>query len=328
MCDAFLMLAQTARGLSCFLVPRWRPDGVKNAMHLQRLKDKLGNRSNASSEVELDGAFGELVGEEGRGVPTIIEMVSHTRLDCCIGAAAGMRFGVAQALHHASHRAAFGKRLVDHALMQNVLADLGARIGGGDGDDGAAGARLRRGAAANPEARRFARLATAICKYWLCKRAAGARRRGAGVPRRQRLRRGVDDAAALSRCAAQRHLGRLGQRHLPRRAARDGEGPVVGAAVLRRGASWRAAKSASSALSARSPRELREVEDIEGRARRLVERMALTLQASLMVRTAPPELASAFLASRLDGDRGLAFGTLPRGTAVDAILQRAAVARC
>src|SRR5262249_13536872 len=139
MCDVFLVLAQAERGLSCFLVPRWRPDGVKNAMHLMRLKDKLGNRSNASSEVEFEGAFAQLVGEEGRGVPTIIEMVSHTRLDCVIGAAAGMRFGVAQALHHASHRAAFGKRLLDHGLMQNVLADPAVGAGAATGTMARAG---------------------------------------------------------------------------------------------------------------------------------------------------------------------------------------------
>jgi putative acyl-CoA dehydrogenase len=124
MCDAFLVLAQTERGLSCFLLPRWRPDGTRNRMHLQRLKDKLGNRSNASSEVEFDGAWARLVGEEGRGVPTIIEMVTHTRLDCVIGSSSGMRQAVAQATHHAAHRSAFGKRLLEQPLMQNVLADL------------------------------------------------------------------------------------------------------------------------------------------------------------------------------------------------------------
>src|SRR5438094_617694 len=123
MCDVFLVLAQAERGLSCFLLPRWLPDGTRNRFHIQRLKDKLGNRSNASSEVEFDAAWARLVGEEGRGVPTIIEMVNHTRLDCVIGAAATMRQAVAQATHHAAHRSAFGRRLVDQPLMQNVLAD-------------------------------------------------------------------------------------------------------------------------------------------------------------------------------------------------------------
>src|SRR2546421_6996768 len=124
MCDAFLVLAQTDGGLSCFLMPRFTPDGERNRIHLQRLKDKLGNRSNASSEVEFRGAWAQLVGEEGRGVPTIIEMVNHTRLDCSLGSAAGMRHGVAQAIHHCEHRSAFDKRLVEQPLMQNVLADL------------------------------------------------------------------------------------------------------------------------------------------------------------------------------------------------------------
>src|SRR5207245_11435044 len=123
-CDAFLVLAHVERGLSCFLLPRWLPDGTRNRFHIQRLKDKLGNRSNASSEVEFDGAWARLVGDEGRGVPTIIEMVNHTRLDCVIGSSAWTRHAVAQALHHSAHRVAFGKRLTEHPLMQNVLADL------------------------------------------------------------------------------------------------------------------------------------------------------------------------------------------------------------
>ena len=124
MCDAFLVLAQADGGLSCFLLPRILPDGTRNRFHLQRLKDKLGNRSNASSEVEFDGAWAQMVGEEGRGVPTIIEMVNHTRLDCVLGSTSGMRLGVARATHHAAHRSAFGKLLIDQPLMQNVLADL------------------------------------------------------------------------------------------------------------------------------------------------------------------------------------------------------------
>jgi putative acyl-CoA dehydrogenase len=325
MCDVFLVLAQAERGLSCFLVPRWRPDGVKNAMHLQRLKDKLGNRSNASSEVEFDGAFAQLVGDEGRGVPTIIEMVSHTRLDCVIGAAAGMRFGVAQALHHASHRAAFGKRLIDHTLMQNVLADLALESEAAT----ATMARLARAydeAQGDGEARRFARLATAVCKYWLCKRAP------------------VHAAEALECFGGNGYveesmMPRL-YREAPLNGIWEGSGNVICLDVLRA-----MAKDPQSVelflgevMQARGERrieravdeirrELGDLDGIEARARRLVERMAVALQASLMVRHAPAELASAFLVSRLDGDRGMAFGTLPRGTAVDGILARAAVAR-
>ena len=133
MCDAFLVLAQSAKGLSCFLVPRWTPDGERNAIHILRLKDKLGNRSNASSEVEFDGAYAQLVGEEGRGIPTIIEMGNYTRLDCCIGSSGLMRQAVAQAIHHARHRTAFQKRLIDQPLMTQRARRSRARVRSGDG---------------------------------------------------------------------------------------------------------------------------------------------------------------------------------------------------
>src|SRR6185369_4794048 len=167
MSDAFLVLAQTARGLSCFLLPRWLPDGTRNRFHIQRLKDKLGNRSNASSEVEFDGAWARMVGPEGRGVPTIIEMVNHTRLDCVIGGAAGMRYGVAHATHHAAHRAAFGKRLIEQPLMQNVLADLCLE------SEAATAAMMRLARAYDAGAhdereQHFKRIATAVVKYWVC----------------------------------------------------------------------------------------------------------------------------------------------------------------
>src|SRR5215468_3753305 len=169
MCDAFLVLAQTERGLSCFLLPRWVPDGTRKRFYIQRLKEKLGNLSNASSEVEFDGAWARMVGEDGRGVPTIIEMVNHTRLDCVIGAASGMRQAVAQATHHAAHRRAFGKRLVEQPLMQNVLADLCIE------SEAATTTMMRLAraydAGANDEREHlFARLATAVTKYWVCKR--------------------------------------------------------------------------------------------------------------------------------------------------------------
>jgi putative acyl-CoA dehydrogenase len=172
MCDLFLVLAQTDEGVSCFAMPRILPDGSRNAFHLQRLKDKLGNKSNASSEVEFHGAWARMVGEPGRGVPTIIEMVGHTRLDCALGASAGMRAAVAQATWHASHRSAFGKLLIDQPLMQNVLADLAVEA------EAAAilAMRLARAyddAAADEEAQQFKRLATAVAKYYMCKRAPG-----------------------------------------------------------------------------------------------------------------------------------------------------------
>ena len=171
MCDAFLVLAQAEGGLSCFLLPRFTPDGERNRIHLQRLKDKLGNRSNASSEVEFRGAWAQLVGEEGRGVPTIIEMVNHTRLDCVLGVAAGARWGTAAAIHHCTHREAFGKRLADQPLMQNVLADLAIE------SEAATVAAMRiarafdEAHAGDEAAIEFRRLATPVLKYWTCKRA-------------------------------------------------------------------------------------------------------------------------------------------------------------
>src|SRR3954471_17434667 len=170
MCDVFLVLAQADGGLSCFLLPRFTPDGERNRFHINRLKDKLGNRSNASSEIELDGAWARMVGEEGRGVPTIIEMVNHTRLDCVLGSTGLVRQALTQALHHTSHRAAFGKRLVEQPLMQNVLADLALESEAAT----ITMTRLARAyddAGANEELRAFARLATAVSKYWVCKRA-------------------------------------------------------------------------------------------------------------------------------------------------------------
>ncbi|HVE81968.1 MAG TPA: acyl-CoA dehydrogenase family protein, partial [Myxococcales bacterium] len=166
MCDAFLVLAQAEKGLSCFLMPRWRPDGTRNAMFIQRLKDKLGNKSNASSEIELDGAWARMVGEEGRGVRTIIEMVNHTRLDCVGGSAALMRHAVAQAIHHAAHRSAFGRRLVEQPAMRNVLADLCVET------EAATMLMLRLARAydesSKPDQHAFARVATAVGKYWVC----------------------------------------------------------------------------------------------------------------------------------------------------------------
>jgi len=172
MCDLFLVLAQAPEGITCFALPRILPDGTRNAMHLQRLKDKLGNRSNASSEIELHGAWAQLVGEPGRGVPTIIEMVGHTRLDCVIGTAAGMRWGVANATWHAAYRRAFGKRLADQPLMGNVLADLCIESEAAT----ALAMRLARAydeASHDERARDLKRLATAVGKYWVCKRGPG-----------------------------------------------------------------------------------------------------------------------------------------------------------
>ncbi|HTQ83149.1 MAG TPA: acyl-CoA dehydrogenase family protein, partial [Pseudolabrys sp.] len=168
MCDAFLVLAQAAKGLSCFLMPRWTPDGERNAIRILRLKDKLGNKSNASSEVEFDGAFAQLVGEEGRGIPTIIEMGNYTRLDCCIGSSALMRQAVAQGVHHARYRTAFQKKLIDQPLMTNVLADLALECEAAT----VLTFRLARAYDEDDEAAQvFRRVVTPAAKFWICKRA-------------------------------------------------------------------------------------------------------------------------------------------------------------
>ncbi len=321
MCDVFLVLAQTARGLSCFAMPRWTPDGTRNAIRIQRLKDKLGNRSNASSEVEFQGAWARMVGEEGRGVPTIIEMVNHTRLDCIIGSAAGMRAALVQAIHHARHRSTFGKRLVDHALMQNVLADLAVE------SEAATTVTMRLAQAyddgATAEEQAFARLATAVTKYWVCKRQPVAVAEaleclgGAGY---------VEESV----------MPRL-FRESPLNGIWEGSGNVICLDVLR--AMGREPESVDAFFRevdrgrGRDPRldrfvdavreELTDFAEIEGRARRIVERLALALQGSLLVRHGPAALVDAFCASRLAGDHGRAFGTLPRGIDYRTIIERA-----
>jgi putative acyl-CoA dehydrogenase len=329
MSDIFLVLAQTEEGLSCFLLPRILPDGSRNEFHIQRLKDKLGNHSNASSEIELHGAWARMVGAPGRGVPTIIEMVGHTRLDCVIGAAAGMRAGVVNATHHAAHRSAFGKTLIDQPLMRNVLADLCV-------ESEAATALAMRLARAYDEAHAdaqagendtdaqlFKRLATAVGKYWTCKRAPN------------------HAFEALECLGGNGYVEESGMPRLYREAPLasiwEGSGNVMSLDVLR--ALTRSPRSlevffgevqqahgADARLDAR-------VEELEGqfhgdpatletRARRVVEDMALCLQGSLLVRHAAPAVADAFCASRLAGDGGLEYGTLPAGSDFEAIVAR------
>ena len=330
MSDAFLMLAQQepGRGLSCFFVPRFRPDGTRNAIHLQRLKDKLGNRSNASSEIELRGAWALLLGEPGRGVRTIVEMVQHTRLDCVAGSAGLVRQAVAQALHHAEHRSAFGRRLVEQPLMQNVLADLALE------SEAATALMLRLARAFEaPEGsaeRAFARIATAAGKYWVCKRAPQA-------------------IAEAMECLGgggyveESILPRL-YREAPVNAIWEGSGNVICLDVLRALvrepectpallAELALAKGADRRLDAwvaKLEAELADPTDAELRARRLVERIALALQASLLVRGAPGFVADAFCAARLgdpDGIAGLQFGALPRGVECRKVVERAGVGR-
>ena len=316
MCDVFLVLAQAEAGLSCFLVPRVLPDGTRNGFHLQRLKDKLGNRSNASSELELDGALGWLVGEEGRGVPAIIEMVNHTRLDCVIGGAGGMRVGVAQATWHAAHRSAFGKLLIDQPLMANVLADLCIE------SEAATITAMRLARAYDEGDDAFKRLATAVSKYWICKRAP------------------AHAAESLECFGGNGYVEESGMprlyREAPLNSIWEGSGNVNALDVLRAMVKQpeslpaflaevdeaAGADARLDAFTARLRDELADLEAIEVRARRVVERMALALQGSLLVRFGDPAVADAFCAARLDGDAGHAFGTLPAGIDHRAIVDR------
>ncbi len=324
MSDVFLMLAQAPGGLSCFLVPRWLPDGERNAgLRLQRLKDKLGNRSNASSEIELDGAGAWLVGEEGRGVRTIIDMVAHTRLDCVLGATATIRQATAQALHHAAHRRAFGKALVDQPLMRVVLADLAVE------SEAATVTALRLARAFDDAARgdeaagAFRRLATAVGKYWVCKRQPTV----VGEALECLGGNGYVEESIMPRLF----------RESPLNGIWEGSGNVICLDVLRAMArepqaleafigeldSVAGADERLDAAVARVRSELGDVVGIEARARRVVEAMALAFQGSLLVRHGHPAVAEAFLSSRLARDEGLALGTLPPGIDAGTIVERA-----
>ncbi|MEW1893775.1 acyl-CoA dehydrogenase family protein [Streptomyces sp. NPDC085659] len=320
--DLFLVLAQTPGGLSCFLVPRVLPDGSRNTFRIQRLKDKLGNRSNASSEPEFDDTVAWLVGPEGKGVRTIIDMVTMTRLDCVIGSAAGIRAALAQAAHHVRHRSVFGAKLIDQPLMRNVIGDLaveseaattlGLRLAG-------AADRAQRGDA---QERAFLRLATAVSKYWVCKRQP------------------VAVAEALECLGGNGYVEDSGMprmyREAPLNGIWEGSGNVNALDLLRALArepesldAFRAEVEAASGADRRLDAAWRELrgelvltEDAPLRARRLIERAALVLQGSLLVRHAPTAVADAFCASRLAGDRGLAFGTLAPDTDFAGLLER------
>jgi putative acyl-CoA dehydrogenase len=325
MSDAFLVLAQAPAGLSCFLVPRVLPDGARNGFHLQRLKDKLGNRANASAEVELDGATGWLVGEAGRGLTAILEMVNHTRLDCVVGSAALMRQAVAQATHHAAHRSAFGRRLADQPLMANVLADLAVEA------EAAtmlamrvAGAFDR--AAGDPAEAALRRLATAAAKYWVCKRAPAVAAEaleclgGNGYVEESGMPRLYREAPLNSIWEG---AGNINSLDVLRVLARQ---PDALAALLEEIAPARAAEPRLDREAAALERELAAAPDpagLQAGARRLVERLAVLLQGALLVRHGHPAVADAFCASRVAGDRGAAFGTLPGGLDLAAVVERA-----
>jgi putative acyl-CoA dehydrogenase len=325
MCDLFLVLAQTESdppALTCFALPRVLPDGAHNiGFQLQRLKDKLGNRSNASCEVEFHGALARMVGAPGRGVPTIIEMVNHTRLDCVIGAAGGMRAAVAQATWHAAHRSAFGERLAAQPLMVNVLADLALESEAAT----AVALRLARAyddAPGDPAADAFRRVATAVAKYHVCKRAPGHAYEALECLGGN----GYVEASGMPRL----------YREAPLASIWEGSGNVMALDVLRALARTPAALDAFfdeidqatgadprlDAFVAATRAELSAPEAIEPRARRVVERLALCLEGSLLVRHAPPAVADAFCAARMAGDAGLHYGTLPPGVDAGAIVAR------
>jgi putative acyl-CoA dehydrogenase len=324
MSDGFLMLAQAPGTLTCFLVPRWLPDGERNSgFRIVRLKEKLGNRSNASSEIELDGALAWMVGEEGRGVRTIIEMVAHTRLDCVLGATSTMRQATAQALHHTAHRSAFGSTLFDQPLMRAVLADLAV-------ESEAATVTAMRLARAFDEASRgdenadaLRRIATAVAKYWTCKRQPTH----VGEALECLGGNGYVEESIMPRLF----------RESPLNGIWEGSGNVICLDVLRAMAREPAALEAFlteidaargtaerlDGAVARVRRELGDLVGIESRARRVVEAMALAFQGSLLVRYGHPAAAEAFCASRLAGEEGLALGTLPPGLDLSTIIDRA-----
>ncbi|MFI9726866.1 DNA alkylation response protein [Streptomyces sp. NPDC102359] len=321
MCDVFLVLAQAPGGLSCFLVPRVLPDGTRNTFRIQRLKEKLGNRSNASSEPEFDGTVAWLVGPEGQGVKTIIEMVNCTRLDCVMMSAALMRKTLVEAGHHARHRAAFGARLLDQPLMRNVLADLALE------SEAATALTLRLAGAADRAVRgdekeaAFRRIATAVGKYWVTKRGPAFTAEaleclgGNGYVEESGMPRHYREAPLLSIWEGSGNVNAL---DVLRAVGRD---PATAQALFDELALGRGADARLDAAVAGLKDQLAVGSQVT--ARRLVERMALTLQASLLVRHAPPAVADAFCATRLGGDWGHAFGTLPAGSGLDAIVERA-----
>jgi len=320
MCDAFLVLAQAPGGLSCFLVPRWRPDGSKNPIQVQRLKNKAGNVSNASSEIELRGALGWLVGEEGRGVNAIIEMVTVTRFDCMIGSSGGQRQAVVQAIYHASQRSAFGKTLIEQPLMRNVLADLQLEV------EGSVAMTMRMAQAFDhlEEERQqlLMRLGTAVGKYWICKRTP-------------------HHAYEAMECLGGNGVienfitARL-YRDAPINAIWEGSGNIQALDVLRAVAktpavltNWLDEIEQSRGADSRLDRAIDELkkqladrDQIEYRARHLVDQLALTMQCHLLAQGSNSAVAEAFIASRLDARGAHNTGTLPTGVDLDTLIER------
>lgn len=322
MCDAFLVLAQTKSGLSCFFLPRVLPDGSLNAIRIQRLKDKLGNKANASSEVEFEGAQGWLVGGEGRGIPQILEMGTMTRLDCALGTSGLMRQALALALNHTSQRKAFGKLLVEQPLMRNVLADLALESEAAT----ALAIRLARAFDRPGEAHEaaMARLLTPVAKFWICKR-------------------GSHFAQEAMECLGGNGYVEEGgegimarvYREMPLNSIWEGAGNIMAldllralrkadavAALAQELAAAKGAHPALDRLAAALPTRIEEMAT-EIEARRLAQDVALAVQAALLLQTAPAAVFSAFCDSRLAGNWGQSFGTLGAGTDFDAIIARA-----
>ncbi|WP_440531615.1 isovaleryl-CoA dehydrogenase [Variovorax sp. YR566] len=322
MCDAFLVLAQAPAGLSCFFLPRVLPDGSRNAIQIQRLKDKLGNKANASSEVEFQGASAWLVGEEGRGIPQILEMGTMTRLDCALGTSGLMRQSLGIALNHAMQRKAFGKPLIEQPLMKNVLADLALE------SEAATALAIRLARAFDNQAdeheRLMARLLTPVAKFWICKRgSAFAQEAMECLGGNGYVEEGGEGVMARI------------YREMPLNSIWEGAGNIMAldllrglrkgdavAALTKELAPARGQHAALDRLADALPARI-EAMASEAEARRLAQDVALAVQAALLVQTAPTAIAGAFCASRLGGDWGNAFGTLAAGTDFDSIIQRA-----
>jgi putative acyl-CoA dehydrogenase len=325
MSDVFLVLAQAPDGLSCFLLPRILPDGTQNRMFLQRLKNKLGNHANASSEVEYDGAVAWLVGQEGRGVPTIIEMVNLTRLDCTLGSATSMRQGLTRAIHHAQHRKAFGAYLIDQPLMRNVLADLAVEA------EAATIVAMRMAGATDAVTRgdereaMLRRIGLAAAKYWVCKRVTPH----AGEAMECLGGNGYAEDSGMPRL----------YREAPLMGIWEGSGNVSALDTLRAMATrpecvevlfdeLGSTAGNDARLDAHVERlrtGLTDLSSIEYRARKIAEDITLALQGSLLIRHGHPAVTEAFLATRMARDWGGAFGTLPTGLDLGPIIERALV---
>jgi putative acyl-CoA dehydrogenase len=318
MCDAFLVLAQAPGGLSCFFVPRILPDGTRNSIAIQRLKDKLGNRSNASSEVEFDDTYGLLVGEEGRGIPTILEMGVFTRLDCAIATAGIMRQCVAQAIHHARHRSAFGKLLIDQPLMRNVLADLSVECEAAI----ALAIRLARAFDSQDESESaLRRVLTPVAKYWICKRGPAV-----GTESMEVLGgNGYVEEGPIARR----------YRELPLNSIWEGSGNIMCLDVLRAlsreprtlevlAAAWKLGSGRDARFDQYTARLLDDLRKPAGDsgARALTERIALATQASLLLQGQASFVAEAFLSSRIATGAPAAFGVLPGTLDQGALIER------